>query len=94
MTRAAACPRFDVQRGRSYNLDMADEALLPAEKLRLALELFDAGVDLMRQNLRRRHPGATEEERGELLIQWLRTRPGAELGDSPGRRRAFAEPST
>ena len=45
----------------------------------------DDGVALMRQNLRRRHPGATEEEIERQLLQWLRDRPGAESGDCPGR---------
>jgi hypothetical protein len=55
------------------------------QRLRLALSLFDDGVELMRQNLRRRHPGASEAEIFEALGAWLRTRPGAEHGDCPGR---------
>ncbi|WP_438000499.1 hypothetical protein [Sorangium sp. So ce185] len=56
-----------------------------AENLRLAFELHDAGVALMRQNLRRRLPGAGEEDIDERLADWLRERPGAEFGDSEGR---------
>lgn len=57
----------------------------PAEKLRAALELHEVGVAIMRQNLRRRHPEASESRIEELLTSWLRTRPGAEHGDSAGR---------
>ena len=65
----------------------------PADKLRQALELFESGLDLMRQNLRRRHPDASQEELERLLTEWLRTRPGAEIGDSPGHPRSFSEPA-
>jgi len=56
-----------------------------AEKLRHTLELFELGVQLMRQNLIRAHPGATQQEIDALLKEWLHERPGAELGDCPGR---------
>jgi len=55
-----------------------------AERLRLALDLYATGEDIMRQNLRRRHPDATGEEIERLIIEWLRRRPGAEHGDSAG----------
>ncbi|MEX0658124.1 MAG: hypothetical protein WD080_03230 [Egibacteraceae bacterium] len=51
----------------------------PAARLRTALSLHDDGVALMRQNLRRRHPRASDSEIDELLDAWLRERPGAEL---------------
>lgn len=54
------------------------------EKFRAALELHEAGVALMRQNLRRRHPDASESDVDALLDDWLRTRPGAEHGDAVG----------
>lgn len=57
----------------------------PVEKMRAALELHEVGVEVMRQNLRRRHPAASEEKIDDLLAEWLRTRPGAEYGDAPGR---------
>ncbi len=56
------------------------------EKLRAAFELHEVSADLMRQNLRRRNPEAAEAEIEELLANRLRTRPGAEHGDSAGRR--------
>lgn len=54
-----------------------------AERLEAALDLHRAGVDLMRQNLRRRHPDASEAEIESRLRGWLHTRPGAECGDGP-----------
>ena len=55
----------------------------PAERLRTALDLFEAGVALHRQTLRRRFPEKSEDEIDRLVNQWLSTRPGAEYGDGP-----------
>jgi hypothetical protein len=57
------------------------------ERLRTALALFDDGVRLMRANLRRQHPDASEEDIDRLVGEWLATRPGAEHGDGVGRPR-------
>lgn len=48
-----------------------------AARLRLAFDLFEVGVRLMRQNLRRRHPGESAEQIERRLAAWLATRPGA-----------------
>ena len=56
-----------------------------ADAFRTTLELFDTGLDLMRQNLRRSHPEAGDEEIERLLRDWLLDRPGAESGDCLGR---------
>jgi Rv0078B-related antitoxin len=56
-----------------------------ADAFRTTLDLFETGLDLMRQNLRRNYPDASEEEIEQLLNQWLHDRPGAEFGDCPGR---------
>jgi Rv0078B-related antitoxin len=61
----------------------ADEARL-VENLRIAFDLYEAGVEMMRQNLRRRFPGTQEAEIDARLSAWLHERPGAELGDAPG----------
>lgn len=53
------------------------------ERLRTTLDLFDAGVTLYRQTLRRRFPEKSEREIDRLVNQWLSQRPGAELGDGP-----------
>jgi hypothetical protein len=55
-----------------------------ARMFRLTLDLFDAGVQVMRQNLRRQDPEADEQEIDRRLSAWLRTRPGAEHGDCSG----------
>jgi hypothetical protein len=55
------------------------------DAFRATLDLFQTGVDLMRQSLRRRHPEAAEQELDRLLREWLLERPGAEAGDSAGR---------
>jgi hypothetical protein len=55
------------------------------EAFRATLDLFETGIDLMRQNLRRRHPEASSEEIERRLGEWLRERPGAEAGDCVGR---------
>ena len=57
-----------------------------AARLRTALDLFEAGVEMMRQRLRRDHPDLAEREIAARLTAWLRERPGAEFGDAVGRR--------
>jgi hypothetical protein len=59
--------------------------------LSATFDLFDTGVKLMRQNLRRQHPELAEAEIDRLLGEWLRHRPGAEAGDAVGRS---VDPST
>lgn len=63
-----------------------------ARRLRLAFDLFDAGVDMMRQSLRRRFPDATDAEIQRRIDAWLHDRPGAEDGDASGRRVAWPRP--
>ena len=59
------------------------------ENVRIAFELHEAGVDMMRQNLRRRFPDAPEAEIDMRLRAWLHERPGAEHGDAEGKRVAW-----
>ena len=56
-----------------------------AARLRMALDLFETGVEMMRQKLRRDHPDLTDDEVEARLGAWLRERPGAEFGDAVGR---------
>lgn len=56
-----------------------------AARLRIALDLADAGMDMMWQSLRRRHPGESVADIDRRLLEWLRHRPGAEFGDAWGR---------
>jgi len=74
-----------VRRERMNDMGSADPNA--SQKLAIAFELFESGVDLMRQNLRRRHPAETPDEIEVRLGRWLATRPGAEHGDAVGRRR-------
>jgi hypothetical protein len=55
------------------------------DKLRLALDMFATGCDLVRERLRREHPGAAAETIEDLLQQWLRHRPPEE-DEAIGRR--------
>lgn len=53
-------------------------------RLRLTLDLFDAGEEMMRATLRRRNPDASAEWIEGELRRWLQERPGAEGGDAQG----------
>jgi hypothetical protein len=57
-------------------------------RLCAAFDLFDAGVDLMRQNLRRRYPRAPAREIEERLAEWLR-----ESRSGRGRQRSPVQSS-
>jgi hypothetical protein len=57
-----------------------------SDAFRTTLDLFETGLDVMRQNLRRQFPEASEDDIDRRLSQWLLERPGAEFGDSAGRR--------
>ena len=56
-----------------------------AQRLRLAMDMFETGVAMQRQRLRRQQPGASEAELDAGIAAWLSARPGAEFGDAPGR---------
>jgi hypothetical protein len=57
---------------------------LVAAAFQTTLDLFETGLHIMRQNLKRAHPEATDQEIDRRLRQWLHERPGAELGDCGG----------
>lgn len=61
------------------------DAEAAARRFRTALELCELAEDIFRQKLRRDRPEADEAEIEALVVQWRRTRPGAEHGDSVGR---------
>ncbi len=61
---------------------MSDETA--AERLQAAFDLYEAAERLMRQNLRRRHPGAPDDEIERMLDAWLESRRGARFGDADG----------
>jgi len=47
------------------------DSALARERLRTTFALRDFGIAIMRQNLRRRMPGASEEEVAAALRRWL-----------------------
>jgi hypothetical protein len=55
-----------------------------SRRLRTALALYEDGVAMKRARLRRQNQTASEEEVARRLAEWLRTRPGAALGDAEG----------
>jgi hypothetical protein len=69
------------------------DSSLASRRFRTALDLFEAGVGMMRQNLRRQFPEADEKEIASRLAQWLQERPGAEFGDCDGRPVPWPRPS-
>lgn len=60
-------------------------------RMELAFDLAEAAEEIMRQNLRRRNPNASEEEIEAGIREWLGRRPGAEHGDAVGRPRRWLE---
>ena len=56
-----------------------------AARLRMALGMFETGVEMMRQKLRRDHPDLADHEIEARVRAWLQERPGAEFGDAVGR---------
>ena len=68
---------------RDYNRDMPLSRR--AGQLSVALDLFETGVALMRENLRRQYPHADDRELTRRVSAWLQHRPGAQAGDAEGR---------
>jgi hypothetical protein len=64
---------------------MGSNRLSPSEAFQATLDLFEVGLALMRQNLKRTYPDATDAEIDRRLVEWLHDRPGAEFGDCVGR---------
>ena len=54
-------------------------------RMKMAFDLYETAEAIMRQNLRRRFPDASEAEIERRLVSWLHRRPGAEHGDGIGR---------
>ncbi|WP_153415072.1 hypothetical protein [Nocardia macrotermitis] len=57
----------------------------PAQRLKLALEMSEFGIEMYRTRMRRSFPDASDSEIAEKVSAWLLSRPGAPLGDSVGR---------
>lgn len=56
----------------------------PAQKILIAFELFDFGLDMQRQKLRRQHPDMSDGEIDSKLTEWLQNPEMAPLGDCEG----------
>lgn len=59
------------------------------ERIRTTLDLFELAEEMFRQRLRRERPAAASEEIEQELDEWRLARPGAEIGDAPGRQRPW-----
>ena len=57
-------------------------------RVQMMFDLYEAAEAMMRQNLRRLHPEASEKEIERLVGAWLQERPGAPHGDAGGPIRA------
>jgi Rv0078B-related antitoxin len=56
-----------------------------AQRMRLALDMYEMGETLLRGRLRRERPTATSDDIDAEVRAWLLRRPGAVYGDSAGR---------
>lgn len=52
-----------------------------SERLQIALDLADSGIQMYRHKLRRSYPGESDDQIDDRLKEWLLDRPP----DSPGR---------
>lgn len=77
--------RYSTHVQRLEDLPRVTDDLSPAERLRMALELSDVAIVLVRERARREHSGITNVQLDGLVDAWLATRPGAESGDATGR---------
>lgn len=55
------------------------------DRLRLAFEMFEFGVDMQKKKLQRLHPDKSEEELDNMLAWWLQCPPSSPVGDCVGR---------
>jgi hypothetical protein len=62
---------------------MPDESA--ADRLRLALDMYELGENMQRARLRRKHPQATAVEIESAVDKWLSSRSDAPIGDAAGR---------
>jgi hypothetical protein len=78
-------PRGWLPRPRKVSYTIQVKHLQPeAERLRLAFDLHEAGIGLMRARLCREHPDLDRPAIDALLAAWLCQRPGATNGDAAG----------
>ena len=63
---------------------MSDTAT--AQRLRLALDMYEVGEQMQRARLRRLTPDASDADIEAAVGAWLTSRPAAPVGDGPGHR--------
>ncbi len=64
---------------------MAVSASTVADRIRVALDLYEVGENMLRQRLLLRgRPEASAQDVDAAIAAWLQRRPGAEHGDYPG----------
>jgi len=56
-----------------------------ADRLRLALDMYEFGERMLRARLRRERPSASDTEIEAAIQEWLLSRPDAPVGDAIGR---------
>ena len=78
----------------SHNSPMPSAIPNPGEGLRIALDLFEAAEELVRQNFRRAFPNATDAEVEKRVQDWLWNRRDAPHGDAPGTPRPWRDPGS
>lgn len=61
--------------------------LSPAEKFRIALDMYEVGEQMQEMRLRRESPSSTPDEIRAALDTWRLSRPSAPYGDAVGRVR-------
>lgn len=64
--------------------DAAPGTIPQADRLAVALDLTQAGLELRLQRHRREHPDATPEELDAVAREWWSDRSGAPDGDASG----------
>ncbi len=77
--RLARLAQHDGDERTPYDAKTAAEA-----RLTEAIELFNVGVQLTSERLRREHPAATAAEVDDLVARWIHAHDGAEHGDADG----------
>jgi hypothetical protein len=56
-----------------------------ADRLRLALDMYEFGERMFRARLHRERPSATDADIEAAVQEWLSSRPDAPIGDAVGR---------
>lgn len=69
---------LDSARRYTWAMDPTDQTCAMAQRLLTAFDLFEAGVQMRRQQLMRQYPDAPEDEIRQKVLDWL-----YRVGDEP-----------